>query len=278
MSSPDVSTDGAPLAARSGLDAIWAKLRVEAASAAAEEPLLASFMNAAILRHDHFADALAYRVAAKLEDVQLDPMLARDVAKAAIDGDPEIAVRAAADMMATMDRDPACLGLLQPFLYFKGFLALQTYRVAHWLWGQGRQTLALHLQSRISERFGVDIHPAARIGQGVMIDHATSVVIGETAVVGDDVSLLHEVTLGGTGAAHEDRHPKIGKGVLIGAGAKVLGNIQVGEFAKIAAGSVVLKDVPAGCTVAGVPAKIVGDCCPEPARSMDQTVPDSGSA
>jgi serine O-acetyltransferase len=278
MSSAEVSPSGEPLAARSGLDAIWAKLRVEAASAAAEEPLLASFMNAAILRHDQFSDALAYRVAAKLEDVQLDPMLARDVAKAAIDGDPEIAARAAADMTATMDRDPACLGLLQPFLYFKGFLALQTYRVAHWLWNEGRQTLALHLQSRVSERFGIDIHPAARIGQGVMIDHATSVVIGETAVVGDDVSLLHEVTLGGTGAAHEDRHPKIGKGVLIGAGAKVLGNIKVGDYAKIAAGSVVLKEVPAGCTVAGVPAKIVGDCCPEPARSMDQTVPESGAA
>jgi serine O-acetyltransferase len=163
---------------------------------------------------------------------------------------------------------------LQPFLYFKGYHALQAHRIAHWLWKQGRQTLAFHLQSRVGERFGLDIHPAARIGSGVMFDHATSVVIGETAVVGDDCSILHEVTLGGTGAAHEDRHPKIGKGVLIGAGARVLGNIQVGDGARIAAGSVVLEPVPAGCTVAGVPAKIVGKCaCKEPAKSMDQSLP-----
>ncbi|MBO6765413.1 serine O-acetyltransferase [Maricaulis sp.] len=260
--------------ARTGVDKLWARLRVEAASAAAEEPILASFLNAAILRHDKFAHALAYRIASKMADAQLDSMLARDVAEEAIEGDPQIVAQAAADMIAVDERDPACLSLLQPFLYFKGYHALQAHRIAHWLWKQGRQTLAFHLQSRVGERFGLDIHPAARIGSGVMFDHATSVVIGETAVVGDDCSILHEVTLGGTGAAHEDRHPKIGKGVLIGAGARVLGNIQVGDGARIAAGSVVLEPVPAGCTVAGVPAKIVGKCaCKEPAKSMDQSLP-----
>ncbi len=260
--------------ARIGVASVWARLRVEAAAAAADEPILASFLNAAVLRHDNFADALAYRLAAKLADAQLDMMLARDVAEAALAGDPNIAEQAAADMVATDERDPACLSVLQPFLYFKGFHALQAHRISHWLWHEGRQTLAFHLQSRVSERFGVDIHPAARIGQGVMMDHATAIVVGETAVVGDDCSILQEVTLGGTGAAHQDRHPKIGRGVLIGAGAKVLGNIEVGDGARVAAGSVVLKPVPAGCTVAGVPAKIVGECCPQPARSMDQRIPD----
>ncbi|WP_323762685.1 serine O-acetyltransferase [Maricaulis sp.] len=262
-----------PVEARTGTESIWARLRVEAASAAAEEPILASFLNAAILRHNNFSDALAYRIAAKLADAQLDAMLARDVAEEAIAGDPDIVQQAAADMIAIDERDPACLSLLQPFLYFKGYNALQAHRVGHWLWSQGRQTLAFHLQSRVGERFGLDIHPAARIGRGVMLDHATSVVIGETAVVGDDCSILHEVTLGGTGAAHEDRHPKVGKGVLIGAGARVLGNITVGDGARIAAGSVVLEPVPAGCTVAGVPAKVVGSCGKDPARSMDQSLP-----
>ena len=269
-----LSESESPIAARTGVDSVWARLRVEAAAAAAEEPILASFLNAAVLRHDHFSHALAYRLASKLADAQLDMMLARDVAEAAIEGNPQIVEQAAADMVAVEERDPACRSFLQPFLYFKGYHALQAHRVAHWLWGEGRETLAFHLQSRVSERFGVDAHPAARIGQGVMIDHATSVVIGETAIIGDECSLLHEVTLGGPGASHEDRHPKVGRGVLIGAGAKVLGNIEIGDGARIAAGSVVLKAVPAGCTVAGVPAKIVGDCCPQPARSMDQRLPD----
>lgn len=264
-----------PVEARTGVDSVWARLRVEAAAAAAEEPILASFLNAAVLRHDKFSHALAYRLAAKLADAQLDTMLAHDVAQDALQSDSDIVEKAAADMVAIDERDPACLSLLQPFLYFKGFHALQAHRVGHWLWHEGRQTLAFHLQSRVGERFGLDIHPAARIGRGVMLDHATSVVIGETAVVGDDCSILHEVTLGGTGAAHEDRHPKIGRGVMIGAGARVLGNIEVGDGARIAAGSVVLKPVPAGCTVAGVPAKIVGDCCGEPAKSMDQSLPDA---
>ncbi len=172
--------------------------------------------------------------------------------------------------MAVYDRDPACHRFLQPLLYFKGFQAVQAYRIAHWLWNEGRQDLAYFVQMRASEMFGVDIHPAARIGQGIMIDHAHSIVVGETAVVGDNVSLLHSVTLGGTGKEDEDRHPKIGDGVLIGAGAKVLGNIHVGHCSRIAAGSVVLHDVPACKTVAGVPAKIVGEAgCDQPSMSMD---------
>ena len=254
-----------------GPDSVWSNLRIAAAQASAEEPILASFLNAAILRHDRFEDALAYRLASKLADAQLDAMLARDVVEEAIAADPSIAEKAAADMVAIEERDPACRSLLQPFLYFKGYLALQGYRIAHWLWGEGRETFAFHLQSRISERFGLDIHPAAIIGQGIMIDHATSVVIGETAVVGDNVSMLHSVTLGGTGKSGIKRHPRIGDGVLIGAGAKVLGNITVGEEARIAAGSVVLKDVPPHCTVAGIPAMPVGGPCKEPARTMDQS-------
>jgi serine O-acetyltransferase len=255
---------------RSPTSQVWSRLRVEAAAAAAEEPMLASFLHAAILRHGDFAEALAHRLAAKLSDAQLDSIVVRDVVENALSGEPAIAERAARDMIAVDERDPACRSLLQPFLYFKGFHALQGYRIAHWLWGEGRESLAFHLQSRISERFSIDIHPAARVGQGIFLDHAHSLVIGETAVVGDDVSMLHEVTLGGTGKERGDRHPKVGDGVLIGAGAKILGNISVGERARVAAGSVVLADVPAHCTVAGVPARPVGSACPEPALSMNQ--------
>lgn len=252
----------------------WSRLRMEAASAAAEEPMLASFVNAAILRHETFADALAHRMAEKLEDKQLDSLVINDVVHEALRADPKIAQYAAADMLAIAERDPACRSLLQPFLYFKGYHATQGHRIAHHLWNEGRETLAFHLQSRVSERFGVDINPAARIGQGIMIDHATGVVIGETAVVGDDCSILQGVTLGGTGATGIDRHPKIGNGVLLGAGSQVLGNIKIGDQARVAAGSVVLKPVPARCTVAGVPARPVGGPCAEPAKTMDQTLDD----
>ena len=255
---------------------VWNRLRLDAASAAAEEPMLASFLNAAILRHDGLTEAFAHRVAAKMSDSQLDALQVHDVAKAALEADADLVEQAAADILAVDQRDPACRSLLQPFLYFKGFHALLCYRIAHRLWREGRDSLAFHMQSRMSERFGVDIHPAAQLGRGIMIDHATSVVIGETAVVGDNVSILHEVTLGGTGADNGDRHPKIGNGVLIGAGAKVLGNIAVGAEARIAAGSVVLGDVPSRCTVAGVPAKPVGGRCAEPSRTMDQTFPATG--
>ena len=203
-------------------------------------------------------------------------MSLRELADAAYQDNPKLVDIAEADLKAVFERDPACKGYVQPFLFFKGFQALQAQRVAHWLWGQGRETIALYLQSRMSEVFQVDIHPATRIGSGVFIDHGTGIVIGETAVIGDDVSMMQDVTLGGTGAERGDRHPKIGKGVLLSAGAKVLGNIHIGDYAKIAAGSVVLKPVPAHCTAAGVPARLVNcPTCDEPARSMDHTLAEA---
>ena len=254
---------------------VWAALRNEAEHVAKEEPSLASLLNAVILRHRDLADAMSYQLARKLADQELRAMSLREVAQEVYAADPAIIAQAEADLRAVFERDPACKGYVQPFLYFKGFLALQTHRIAHALWRDGREAMAFYLQSRMSELFQVDIHPAAVIGAGAFLDHGTGIVIGETAVVGDDVSMLHEVTLGGTGAGRGERHPKIGSGVLLGAGAKVLGNITVGDFAKIASGSVVLKSVPAHCTAAGVPARLVNcPTCEEPAKSMDHTLAD----
>ena len=254
---------------------VWAALCNEALAASRSEPALGSLLDAVILRHDDLCEALSFQLARKLGDAVITPISLREICQEAYEAVPLMVEQAEADLRAVYERAPACKGYLQPFLYFKGFIALQTYRLGHYLWREGRETLAFYLQSRTSELFQVDIHPAARIGSGIFIDHATGVVIGETAVVGDDVSMLHGVTLGGTGAERGDRHPKIGKGVLLGAGAKVLGNIQIGDYAKIASGSVVLKPVPSGCTAAGVPARLV-NCpqCPEPARTMDHTLAD----
>jgi serine O-acetyltransferase len=255
---------------------VWASLRMEAERAAKAEPALASLLNAVILSHEDLGAALSYQLARKLGDQELRAMSLRELADAAYRADPRLVSVAEADLKAVFERDPACKGYVQPFLFFKGFQALQTQRVAHWLWNQGRETIALYLQSRMSEVFQVDIHPATRIGSGVFIDHGTGIVIGETAVIGDDVSLLQGVTLGGTGAERGDRHPKIGRGVLLGAGAKVLGNIVIGDYAKVASGSVVLKPVPAHCTAAGVPARLVNcPTCDEPARKMDHTLADA---
>jgi serine O-acetyltransferase len=254
---------------------VWAALRNQAEAAARAEPTLYSMLNSVILQHDRLADALAYQLAIKVAGHELGAMNVRELCEEAYEAEPSLVKAAEADLKAVFERDPACKGYLQPFLFFKGFHALQTYRIAHWLWGKGRETLAFYLQSRMSEIFQVDINPAAKIGKGVFFDHGTGIVIGETAVIGDDVSMLHGVTLGGTGAERGDRHPKIGKGVLLGAGAKVLGNITIGDYAKIASGSVVLKPVPAHCTAAGVPARLVNcPTCPEPARSMDHTLAD----
>lgn len=253
----------------------WSLLRAAAEDTVRAEPHLASQLNAVILSHSDLASALSFQIARKLGDSELGAMSVREICRDAFEADSAIVASAEADLRAVSERDPAIKTLLQPFLYFKGFQALQAHRVAHWLWSQGREALAFHFQSRISELFQVDIHPAARMGSGLFLDHGTGIVIGETAVVGDEVSMLHAVTLGGTGAERGDRHPKIGKGVLLGAGAKVLGNITVGDYAKVASGSVVLKDVPAGCTVAGVPARLVN--CPTgaaPARTMDHTLAD----
>ncbi len=253
----------------------WSDLRASAEAATRDEPRLASQMSAVILSHDDLASALSFQIGRKLGDSELGPMSVREVCRDAFTADPSIVSAAEADLRAVAERDPAIKTLLQPFLYFKGFQALQAHRVSHWLWTEGRETLAFHFQSRISELFQVDIHPAARLGSGLFLDHGTGIVIGETAVVGDEVSMLHAVTLGGTGADRGDRHPKIGRGVLLGAGAKVLGNITIGDYAKVASGSVVLKAVPAGCTVAGVPARLV-NCppCATPARTMDHTLAD----
>ena len=255
---------------------VWAALRNEAQAAAQSEPALASLLATVILNHKSLGSALSYQMARKLGDQELRAMSLRETAEEAYASEPSLVEIAEADLKAVFERDPACKGYVQPFLFFKGFLALQTQRVANWLWREERETLALYMQSRMSELFQVDIHPATRIGRGVFIDHGTGIVIGETAVIGDDVSMLQGVTLGGTGAERGDRHPKIGKGVLLGAGAKVLGNITIGDYAKIASGSVVLKPVPPGCTAAGVPARLINcPTCDNPGRSMDHTLAEA---
>jgi len=252
---------------------VWAALRNEAAHAAQTEPGLASLLHSTILKHDDLASALSYQLARKLGDQELRAMGVREIAEEAYANDPSLIAHAEADLRAVFERDPACKGYMQPFLFFKGFLSLETHRIAHWLWSQKRETMAFYLQSRTSEMFQVDINPATRIGSGVFIDHGTGIVIGETAVIGDDVSMLQGVTLGGTGAERGDRHPKIGKGVLLGAGATVIGNITIGDYAKVASGAVVLKPVPPGCTAVGVPARLVNcPTCEAPARTMDHTL------
>lgn len=254
-----------------GRGALWDRIRTEAAQAVQTEPLLGALIHAGLLHHETFRAALGYRFSLKLASGEMSEQILREIADHAHDTEPALATAAQADLEAVYSRDPACHRLMQPMLFFKGFQALQAYRIAHWLWDNGRRDMAYFVQMRCSEVFGVDIHPAARIGTGVMIDHAHSIVIGETAVVGNDVSMLHSVTLGGTGKEDGDRHPKIGDGVLIGAGAKVLGNIRVGHHSRIAAGSVVLTDVPPCKTVAGVPARIVGDAgCDHPSEVMNQ--------
>ncbi|PHQ70698.1 MULTISPECIES: serine O-acetyltransferase [unclassified Paracoccus (in: a-proteobacteria)] len=252
-------------------DAIWAQIRDEATEAVRGEPLLGSLIHAGLLHHHSLEAALAYRFSLKLASGEMSEQILRELADHAYAASPELAEAARADLMAVYDRDPATHRLIQPILFFKGYQALQAYRMGHWLWQQDRRDMAYFVQMRCSECFGVDIHPAAKIGTGVMIDHAHSIVIGETATVGNDVSMLHSVTLGGTGKEDGDRHPKIGDGVMIGAGAKVLGNIRIGHHSRIAAGSVVLHDVPCCKTVAGVPARVIGDAgCPEPSHSMNQ--------
>lgn len=252
-------------------DPIWSALHEQARQLAEVEPALASFAHATILKHERLEDALSYHLAKKVGGEDLSPMLAREIFQEAMSADPAIGAAVRADLSATFERDPACDSYVQAFLFFKGFHALQIHRTAHWLWEQNRRPMAYFLQSRVSELFTVDIHPATPIGRGIMMDHAHGIVIGETAVVEDDVSMLHGVTLGGTGKSDEDRHPKIRRGVLLSAGAKVLGNIEVGEYSRVGAGSVVLHAVPPHCTVAGVPAKVIGCAgCDRPSQEMNQ--------
>jgi serine O-acetyltransferase len=253
------------------LDPIWDRIKSDARAALTAEPLMGGMIHTTVLHHPSLESALAYRIAMKLASDEMPAQIVRELADSAYAGDLALGEAARADLAAVYERDPACHSLLQPLLFFKGFQAIQAYRIGNWLWKKGRKNLAYFFQARVSEVFGIDIHPNARIGKGLMIDHAHSIVIGETAVVGDNVSMLHSVTLGGTGKEDDDRHPKIGDGVLIGAGAKVLGNIRIGNCSRIAAGSVVLEEVPPCKTVAGVPARIVGEAgCAQPSLSMDQ--------
>jgi serine O-acetyltransferase len=251
-------------------DPVWERIRREAAAEADKEPMLASFLHATILNHHNLEAALSFHLANMLDSPTASSLLLREVIEEAFNSCPDIGKAIRCDLIAVEERDSACHTLAVPFLYFKGFHALQIQRVTHCLWNNGRQSLALFFQNRVSGELGVDIHPAARMGHGIMLDHATGLVIGETAVVGNNVSILQSVTLGGTGKEDGDRHPKVGDGVLISAGAKILGNISIGEGAKVGAGSVVLQDVPPHTTVAGVPAKVVGKPASEnPALEMD---------
>jgi serine O-acetyltransferase len=246
-------------------------VRREAEEISAKEPALAGFVYATVLDHSRLEDSICHRVVRRLQHSALDSGLLHKTFQEALESEPALGDAFRADLMAVAKRDPATARLIEPLLYFKGFHALETYRIGHALWKTGRRDFALYLQSLTSRVLQVDIHPAAEIGKGIMFDHASGIVIGETAVIGDNCSLLHGVTLGGTGNEKGDRHPKIGRGVMIGAGAKILGNIKVGDCARIAAGSVVLKDVPPRRTVAGVPAREVGFAgCEEPALAMDQ--------
>lgn len=266
-------TTGEPLATDQGVDSLWQAIVDEVQIHAQREPELTSYFHDAVLSHTSLPEALAYNLALQLDSNILSAMTIRQVFAEALGTDPEIIASMCRDLSAHVERDPACDQYSLPLLYFKGFHALQIYRIANWLWRNDRRHMALYLQNRVSEIFAVDIHPAAQIGSGIMVDHATGLVVGETTVIGDNVSMLHSVTLGGTGAQAGDRHPKIHCGVLIAAGAKILGNIDVGEGAKIGAGSLVLESVPAHTTVAGVPAQIVGHPTEaEPAREMDQRI------
>ncbi|MBO1904749.1 serine O-acetyltransferase [Microvirga sp. 3-52] len=267
---------GAPDSIVGKVDPVWNRLRSEAEAVVQEEPAIAGFVLSAILHQPSLEAAVIHRVASRLGHAAVPADIIEQIFLEAVERDPAIGAAMRADISAVIDRDPVVTRAIEPVLYFKGFHAIQTHRLAHWLWTRGRQDLALYLQSRSSDTFQTDIHPAARIGRGIFLDHATGLVVGATAVIEDNVSMLQDVTLGGTGKEIGDRHPKIRQGVLIGAGAKILGNIEVGHCARIAAGSVVLKPVPQNATVAGIPAKVVGTAgCAEPARSMDQCFSDT---
>jgi serine O-acetyltransferase len=253
------------------VDPVWARIRREGEEVARHEPELATFIYSTILHHDTLEAAVVHRVSQRLDHPDVSAELIRQAYEGALDSEPSIGAIFRADIVATFDRDPATHRFIEPVLYFKGFHAIQTHRLAHWLWRNHRKDFAFYLQSRSSAVFQCDIHPAAPVGRGIFLDHATGLVVGETAVIEDDVSILHDVTLGGTGKEYSDRHPKIRRGVMLGAGAKIIGNIEIGHCARVAAGSVVLKPVPHNTTVAGVPARVIGEAgCPEPSRTMNQ--------
>ncbi|AHG76324.1 Serine acetyltransferase [Mannheimia varigena USDA-ARS-USMARC-1296] len=260
------------------IDQIWQSIREEAKELANSEPMLASFFHATILKHHNLGDALSYILANKLENPIMPAIALKEIIEEAYRAEPQIIASAACDINAVRTRDPAVDKWSTPLLYLKGFHALQSYRVTHYLWNQGRKALAVYLQNEISVAFDVDIHPAAKVGCGIMFDHATGIVVGETSVIENDVSILQGVTLGGTGKENGDRHPKIREGVMIGAGAKILGNIEIGRYSKIGANSVVLQPVPEHATAAGVPARIIGQSSEQkPAFDMNQYFEDEHS-
>lgn len=257
-------------------DPVWSRVRLEAEQMVEAEPALTSLIVTTVLGQSRLEDAVVRRIADRLATPGLSSEQLRLTYLEALADEPAIGDTFRVDLMAVVDRDPACERFIEPVMFFKGFHAIETHRLANWLWRQGRRDYALYLQSRSSEVFQTDIHPAVPMGRGIFLDHATGLVVGSTASIGDDVSLLQGVTLGGTGKETGDRHPKIRRGVLIGAGAKILGNIEIGNCSRIAAGSVVLAPVPPNTTVAGVPARVVGKAgCAEPARSMDQLIGDT---
>jgi serine O-acetyltransferase len=260
------------------VDPVWQAVRKEAEAVIVKEPLMSSFIYSNILNLDSLEDAVIHRISERLHNRDFSAELIRQSFHTMVKNWPEWSDTLRIDIAAVYDRDPACSRLIEPILYFKGFQAIQTHRLANWNLSQGNKDIALYLQSRSSQVFQTDINPAAQFGKGIFLDHATGVVVGETAVIGDDVSILHGVTLGGTGKDTEDRHPKIGNGVLLGAGATVLGNINVGDCSRIAAGSMVIKSVPNNVTVAGIPGRVVGVAgCTDPARSMNQIIAEDKS-
>ncbi|OUS29744.1 serine O-acetyltransferase ['Osedax' symbiont bacterium Rs2_46_30_T18] len=250
---------------------LWLYIQEEARAEMSAEPLLASFYHSSIINHSTIKSALSFLLAMKLSDDVMSPVLLREILEQAMRADPSMLEAACKDVLAVRNRDPAADRSINVLLYLKGFQALQAHRVAHWMWQNDRRSMALYIQHRVSSVFQVDIHPAAKIGCGVMFDHATGIVIGETCVIENDVSILQGVTLGGTGNESGDRHPKVREGVMIGAGAKIFGNLEIGRCSKVGGGSVVVNDVPECKTVVGVPAKVVGDSgCAKPALNMDQ--------
>jgi len=271
------SAQSAPEVLKS-VDPIWFEVKRDAEAIVRSDPAMASFVFATVLNHHRLEDAVVHRIAQRLDNQVVSAEVIRCGFADALADDPSIGDAMRSDIAAVYDRDPACNRYIEPVLYFKGFHAIQTHRLAHWLWGKGRNDFALYLQSRSSEVFQTDIDPAAPIGRGIFLDHATGLVVGRTAVIEDDVSILQDVTLGGTGKEGGDRHPKIRRGVLLGAGSTVLGNIEVGEGAKIGAGSIVLSSVEPYTTAVGVPARAIGPKLTQPAAmTMEQGLPNLGA-
>ena len=252
-------------------DSVWLSLRSEASKLSDKEPQMAGFVEQHILRHNSFSEAIVFCLASQTHHPSISFETIAQVFHEVIQSEPQILFDLCLDLRAYLQRDAACENLLMPLVYFKGFKALQIQRISHKLWTQGRRFLALFLQSQVASKFSVDIHPGATLGSGIMLDHATGIVIGETTVIGNNVSILHSVTLGGVGSESGNRHPKVESGVMISAGAKVLGNVSVGRGAKIGAGSLVIESVKPHSTVVGVPAKVVGENQKEiPALEMNQ--------